>query len=185
MNTLLDILESSAARFGRKPALLIKPGFRTRVWSYRQLADVVPRVARVFHDAGIAKDDRVVIWAVNRPEWGIAFFGALHAGAVLVPLDTRSLTEFAAKVVEKTRATAVIASKQTEAEARKLGLPVHLIEELPDRSRGSVPLAKPDLTGDDLVEIVFTSGTTGDPKGAMLTRGNTLTFKLYDFQEGL
>ena len=175
MNTLLDILESSAARFGRKPALLIKPGFRTRIWSYRQLADVVPRVARVFHDAGIAKDDRVVIWAVNRPEWGIAFFGALQAGAILVPLDTRSLPDFASKVVEKTRATAVIASKQTEAEARKLGLPVHLIEELPDRSRGSVPLPMPDITGDDLVEIVFTSGTTGDPKGAMLTHRNILS----------
>jgi len=175
MNTLLDILESSAATFGRKPALLIKPGFRTRVWSFRQLADVVPRVAGVFADAGITKGDRVVIWAVNRPEWGIAFFGALQAGAILVPLDMRSVADFAAKVVEKTRATAVIASKQTEAEARKLGLPVHLIEDLPDRARGKAPLPKPQIAPDDLVEICFTSGTTGDPKGAMLTHRNILS----------
>jgi len=175
MNTLLDILESSAQKFGRKPALLIKPGFRTRVWTFGQLAEVVPRVAALFAEAGIRKGDRVVIWAVNRPEWGIAFFGALHAGAVLVPLDTRSLTDFALKVVEKTRATAVIASKQTEAEARKLGLPVHLIEELPDQARAKSQLPRPDLAPDDLVEIVFTSGTTGDPKGAMLTHRNIVS----------
>lgn len=175
MNTLLDILDASAARFGRKRALLIKPGFRTRVWTYRQLADTVPRVARVLADGGIRPGDRVVIWAVNRPEWGIAFLAALHAGAILVPLDTRSLADFAAKVAQRTRATAVLASKQTEAEARKLGLPVLLIEDLPEQARSVAPLPRALVTADDLVEIVFTSGTTGDPKGAMLTHRNIVS----------
>ena len=48
METLNDIVAESARRFGDRPALLIKPGFRTRVWSYADLADIVPRVARHF-----------------------------------------------------------------------------------------------------------------------------------------
>ncbi|CAN5145753.1 AMP-binding protein [soil metagenome] len=175
MNTLLDLLETSAGRFGAKPALLMKPGFRTRRWSYRALADLVPRAGRVFAECGIRPRDRVLIWASNRPEWSIAFFAALHAGAILVPIDARSPAEFAAKVAARTRAGAVIASKLTEEGARSLGLPVHLIEALPDLAKGREPLARPSPAGDDLVEIVFTSGTTGDPRGVMLTHRNILS----------
>ena len=78
--TLLDLLRASTDRHARRPALLIKPGFRTRVWTHGDLAEMAPKVARVLADAGLAKGDRVVIWAVNRPEWGLAYLGALHAG---------------------------------------------------------------------------------------------------------
>ncbi|TMG39130.1 MAG: acyl-CoA synthetase, partial [Chloroflexi bacterium] len=60
METLNDVLEASATAFGAKTALMIKPGFRTRTWSFRDLADVVPRVARVLAEAGIKKGDRVI-----------------------------------------------------------------------------------------------------------------------------
>ena len=80
METLNDILEESARKFGGKDAFIIRPGFRTRAWSYRDLNDVVPRVARYLNDAGLHKGDRVVIWGVNRPEYGIAFLAALRLG---------------------------------------------------------------------------------------------------------
>ena len=108
LKTLNEILDESAARFGKKPALIIRPGFRTRVWTYRDLADVVPRVARHLAESGIRRGDRVVIWGVNRPEYGIAFLAALRIGAVLVPLDVNSLPDFAQKIVERTRATAAM-----------------------------------------------------------------------------
>src|SRR5688572_9859603 len=98
METLNDIVASSAERFADKPAFVIKPGFRTRAWTYRDLADVVPRVAAYFAEAGIRKGDRVLIWGVNRPEYCIAFLGALRAGAILVPLDLNSLPEFAQRI---------------------------------------------------------------------------------------
>jgi acyl-CoA synthetase (AMP-forming)/AMP-acid ligase II len=90
LNTLNEILDASAARFGTKPALIIRPGFRTRVWTYRELAELVPRVARYLADSGVARGDRVVIWGVNRPEYGIGFLAALRIGAVLVPLDANA-----------------------------------------------------------------------------------------------
>ena len=175
MKTLNEIVDASATRFGRKPALIIRPGFRTRTWTYRDLAELVPRVARTLADAGVMRGDRIVIWGVNRPEYGIAFLAALRIGAVLVPLDVNSLTEFARKIVQQTRATAAIVSAQTRERALSLGVPLHDMEALPDRSRGNAPLPAADLEGDDLAEIVFTSGTTGDPKGAMLSHRNILS----------
>jgi len=172
--TLIDLLRDGAKRYGDRPALLIRPGFRTRIWSYRDLGDLAPRVARVLTDMGLERGDRVLIWGVNRPEWSIGFFGALFAGIVLVPLDVRSQPEFVEKIAQRTRAKLVLASTQTAPAAQALNLPVVLIESLPDRARGVDPLPTPQISASDLVEVVFTSGTTGEPKGAMLTHGNLM-----------
>ena len=176
MRTLLDVVPEVARRFPDHPALLIRPSFRTRVWRYRDLADIVPRAASVLSEAGVKPGDRVVIWGVNRPEWGIAFLALLHAGAIAVPLDVRQAVDFARKVVAQTGANHVLATRQTAEGAQELGLPITWIESLPDRARRNPPLPTPPIEPDDLAEIVFTSGTTGTPKGVMLTHGNMIAF---------
>lgn len=175
METLNDILEESARKFGGKDAFMIRPGFRTRAWSYRDLNDIVPRVARYLSDSGMKQGDRVLIWGVNRPEYGIAFLAALRLGAILVPLEANYAAEFAQKIAERTRASGAIVSTQTLARAKTLGLPLYEMERLPDLARQCAPLEKAAVSGDDLAEVVFTSGTTGDPKGAMLTHRNILS----------
>jgi len=175
METLIDLVTEGAARYDDRPALLIRPSFRTRVWRYRDLAAVVPRAARVLADAGLKPGDRVIIWAVNRPEWVIAFLATAHAGGVTVPLDVRHAQEFAAKVAAQTGARLVLASRQTADGARSLGLPIVWIESLPDQARRTDPLAAATIGPDDLAEVVFTSGTTGDPKGAMISHRNLLS----------
>jgi long-chain acyl-CoA synthetase len=172
METLQDVLAEGATRFDRRPALMIRPFFRTRTWRYRDLGAVVPRAARVLADAGIGPGDRVIVWSVNRPEWGIAFFALQHLGAVAVPLDVRHTVDFGQKIVAQTEAKAVLASRQTEASARQLGLPILWVESLPDDARRVEPIPAAPVTGETLAEIVFTSGTTGEPKGAMLSHGN-------------
>ena len=58
METLIDLVREGAARFDRRPALLIRPFFRTRTWRYRDLAATVPRAARVLAEAGLSEGDR-------------------------------------------------------------------------------------------------------------------------------
>src|SRR5438093_8256652 len=174
LDTLNDIIEESAAKFGDKDALIIKPGFRTRAWTYRDLADIVPRIARHLAESGIKKEDRVITFGVNRPEYGIAVLAALRAGAVIVPLDVNSTVDFVKKIAQRTRASAVLVTAQTKERAAALGLPIHEMELLPDKARDKQPLPKPDVDPGDLAEVMFTSGTTGEPKGTMLTHRNLL-----------
>ncbi len=174
METLVDLVRTGAERFDRRPALLIRPFFRTRTWRYRDLGWIVPRAARVLHEAGVDEGDRVIVWAVTRPEWGIAFFSVAHLGAVSVPLDVRHTVDFGRKIVGQTDAKLVIASRQTEASARELGLPILFVESLPDAARRAQPIEAANVARDTLAEIVFTSGITGEPKGAMLSHGNLM-----------
>ncbi|HEY6014691.1 MAG TPA: AMP-binding protein, partial [Candidatus Limnocylindrales bacterium] len=174
METLVDLVRVGAERFDRRPALLIRPFFRTRTWRYRDLGRIVPKAAHVLQEAGVEQGDRVIVWAVNRPEWGIAFFAIAHLGGVSVPLDVRHTVDFGRKIVGQTGAKLVIASHQTESSARELGIPMLFVETLADAARHAAPVPAAAVARDDLAEIVFTSGTTGEPKGAMLSHGNLL-----------
>ena len=175
MNTIIELMEQAVAKHRDLPALIIKPGFRTRIWSYADIGDLVPRVAGVLRASGVEPGDRVLVWAVNRPEWGISFLGLLWAGAVVVPADVRTTDELAMKLAAQTRAKLVLASLPTLKAATRLELPALAIESLVDMARGAEPVPRPEIDPDSLAEIVYTSGTTGDPKGVMLTHRNITT----------
>jgi len=175
VDTLIELVRDGGDRFGQRPALIIRPSFRTRIMTHGDLAEAVPRAARVLMEAGLGPGDRAIIWAVNRPEWGLAFLAVAHAGGVAVPIDVRHTVDFATKIVRQTEPKLVLASKQTEASARTLGLPIIWIEALPDLARRAEPLPPAEVDAGTLAEIVFTSGTTGEPKGAMLSHGNLMS----------
>ena len=175
MDTIIDLAERAVAEYGDSRALVIKPGFRTRIWTYADIGQQVPRVAHRLREAGVAPGDRVLIWAVNRPEWAVSFLGVLWAGGVVVPLDFRTTDELAMKVAAQTGPRMVLASMPTIKAAERLELPAMTVESLVDRSRKGPMLPRPEIDPDSLAEIVFTSGTTGDPKGVMLSHRNIAT----------
>lgn len=175
METLPELVAYVAAEHGDRPALRIKPAFRTRTWTYTEVADLVPRVATVLRGVGVEPGDRVLIWAVPRPEWGIASLGVQWAGAVSVPIDVRTTDELAAKFAALTRPKVVLASFPTLKAASRLELPVLTVESLVDISAASAQAEQPSVDPAALAEIVFTSGSTGEPKGVMLSHRNIVS----------
>ena len=175
IETLPELVTQVAQAHGDNPALRIKPIFRTRTWTYRQIGDLVPRVATLLREQGLEAGDRILIWAVPRPEWGIASLGAHWAQAITVPVDVRSTDAFVAKVAAQTRPKLVLASLPTAKAASRLELPVITVESLVDRAADARPMDQPRTAPTDLAEVVFTSGTTGEPKGVMLSHGNIVS----------
>jgi long-chain acyl-CoA synthetase len=170
-----ELIEGAIARNADSPALALR-GVEPEIrWSYRDLGAQIELAAAQLSARGIGREDRVLLWGGNRPQWGAAFFALLRLGAVVVPIDYRSAPDFIQRVGERTRARALVADREL---AEKLTLEVGpriAIEELFESSptEGSPPPVA--STGpDDLVEIVFTSGTTGEPKGVMITNRNLL-----------
>ena len=176
MQTLVDLLRQSAERYGDSTALTITPGFRQQRWSFQRLWDFSEGVAALLAERGLQKGDRAIIWSVNRPEWVAAFFGCMRAGVVAVPLDVRTAPDFVERVVEFTEPKLAFLSRQTPDGPLPGSVPIVLLDDLEDLVESAEAGADlPNVGADDLAEVMFTSGTTGDPKGVMLSHGNIVT----------
>jgi long-chain acyl-CoA synthetase len=174
METLGLFLKNSARQFGSHPALLFKEGYRTKNWSYNQLLARSLATAGWLEKQGVKKGDRVVIWAPNSPYWVMAYFGALHLGASLVPLDVRVNKDFVHNVVKQTEPVLAFLSETNLTEWAE-ATPAHDLKILETVEGDQEFSGDPTLSADDIAEIMFTSGTTGDPKGVLLTHRNILS----------
>jgi len=227
--TIPSLVEDAAARFGGSEALVDRngPGGTTTRLTFDQLADCVATATRAIVADGIDRRDRIAIWAPNCAEWVIAALGAVGAGAVLVPLNTRFKGTEAAYILRESGARMLFTVEGFLGidYPRMLDEAVSDGEKLPDLQRVVVlrsddgggredeattatgarvvrwetfllegDSVSPDvaagrtasITPGDLSDLVFTSGTTGRPKGAMTTHGQTLrTFATWSEVVGL
>jgi long-chain acyl-CoA synthetase len=151
-------------------------GLRLRVWTGAQVLEAANRFARELEARDIGKGDRVLFCAENSPEWVAAFFGCLLRGAVVVPLDVESTPEFVARVHAQTSAKLLLYDSTAPASA-DAALPGLKLQELiageAARHSASAYEGVP-ASADDIVEIIYTSGTTTEPKGVVLTHANLL-----------
>jgi acyl-CoA synthetase (AMP-forming)/AMP-acid ligase II len=145
--------------------------------TFTELTDRVRRAAGAFASAGIEKGDRVAIWAPNSAEWITAAFGLLTAGGVLVPVNTRFKSEEANDIIRRSGAKAVLVQEGFLGldYAGSPGVPV--IDLKSDFLSSGSPFER-EVSGEDVCDIVFTSGTTGRPKGVLMTHAQTL--RLYE-----
>ncbi|HYE12835.1 MAG TPA: AMP-binding protein, partial [Pyrinomonadaceae bacterium] len=164
-------------RRGSETAFAHRRGLRVERWSYRRTAEAAYHFARELEARGVGRGERVLIWGVNSPEWVAAFFGCAARGAVVVPLDVESAPDFVARVREQTKARLVLFSEETrEAAGRLEGLPRLALEELEGTAarHSPEPFEAEGVGAGDLLEIIYTSGTTAEPRGVVLTHGNLL-----------
>ena len=171
-DTVVDFLRGAVEKYGSRDVLLFKPAFRYLRWTYSRLWDESGQVATLLQRRGLTKGDQVILWGPNSPHWVLIFFGCLRAGVIVVPLDLRSAPDYVARVVSRTEPKLAFTSRFTPKGEADLGVPEVAFEELEGAIAGLPEPEHVDIQRDDLAEIMFTSGTTGDPKGVMLTHRN-------------
>ncbi|WP_030754650.1 FadD3 family acyl-CoA ligase [Streptomyces griseus] len=196
--TIPGLVRAAGERWGEREAVVEG---RVRV-SYAELAARVERSAAACLATGTRPGDRVAVWAPNSLDWIVAALGAVTAGAVLVPLNTRFKGAEAADVLARSRArllfvTGTFLGTSYVASLRRAGVPLPHLERVvvlgdtaPDetgwttwkaflaegdripaeRVRARADAIDPDAPSD----VVYTSGTTGRPKGAVITHAQTL-----------
>lgn len=185
-------------------ALQGKEATEYRRLTYGEVARRARMLGAALVRAGLAPGDRVALISENRPEWAVAYFAVMAAGGTAVPLDVQLADAEVANVLSHAECRMAIASGKQA--ARLLAAPLAWIVDLDARANGERTLALqivlrdseladrplPRVERDALASILYTSGTTGTPKGVMLSHGNFLAnvesvmkFRLVNAQDNL
>ena len=163
LTTLQDFLEE-IGRLGSREAVRYFNGYRTEATAYETLYYGIGAFVRELDSRDIRKGDRVLLWGENRTEWLMAFWGCIARGVVVVPIDFRISEKFAGLIQQEVAAKLLVHTPTVPAENMTLPrLTFGEVATLPPQSEFPLTPAVPE----DIVEIVYTSGTTGDPKGVV------------------
>ena len=169
--SILEYLDNFR-RHARETAYVYRRGYRVQHWSYGDVLASAYRFARELDARGIGRSDKVLLWGENCAEWVAAFFGCVLRGVVVVPIDNIAAPDFAERVAQQVDAKLCVGGQHHEVP----GVPRFDLETLGESvsQRSAEPVSSANLTRDDIVEIVFTSGTTAEPRGVVITHGNIL-----------
>jgi long-chain acyl-CoA synthetase len=193
---LLELFDTTTKLHATRTALRIERGKREEIYTYADLQELASRVGVFLLGEEAPAAGRVLLVAKNGPEWSMAFFGILKAGAVAVPLSHEST---AAEIVNVARAAGAVgiligddllekrgglAKSLADAGLETKVWPLMRAFELPDLAveQQRLPLLHRKHGPDALASLIFTSGTTGKPKGVMLTHRN-LTFMVSELSK--
>ena len=178
-----ELLPGTAARLPDKPALI----FGERSFTFRELERLTNQAANGLKALGVKKGDRVTLFAQNSPEWAIGYAGIAKAGGVINPVNAMLTAEELAYVVKDCGAKVLITTPdrakpvlnlKSEGHLKEIvviGAPLANTMAFDDLLKGRAEtIEAPGNRADDLSTICYTSGTTGFPKGAMLSHRNVV-----------
>jgi long-chain acyl-CoA synthetase len=187
MHDHLAALIDDFRRLDRDIAVVRYQGNRRRVTTYGELAKLAGRFAALLDARGVGVGDRVLIWGENSAEWLAAFHGCMLRGALAVPLDIFGTADFVRRVAKDANPKLVLGDAVLLAKLSAMGdgqqLATLAFENLHDELPATEMGAVSGLSKETPLQILFTSGTTGDPKGIVLTHGNVLA-SMIPIEEG-
>jgi long-chain acyl-CoA synthetase len=161
-------------RHAAETAYVHRRGYRTERWTYSRTLSAAYRLARELEARGVKEGERVLIWGDNCAEWVAAFLGTVLRGAVAVPMDRVSAPDFARRVADQVSARLCFCSRELAPVFTPS--PVIVLEDL-ERAvagRDSRQYVPPTVGVDEPLQLIFTSGTTADPKGVIITHRNVV-----------
>jgi len=173
MREHLATLIDDFRRYGAATAVVRYQGNRRRATTYGDIARLAARFAALLVQRGIRSGDRVLIWADNSAEWIAAFHGCLLRGVLAVPLDAAGAADFAARVAADVNPALAVGDAALLSQL-PIGVARIAFEDWPTALPATEAGPIAGLSAETPLEILFTSGTTGDPKGVVLTHGNVL-----------
>lgn len=172
----LSVLEyfQPSSRPPSETAIAWRRGYRMVRWSYEELFHTALQFRGELEARGVAKGESVLLWGKNSGEWVAALLGCLFRGAVAVPMDAIAEKTFAARVAQQAGVRLTVVGRGLS--SSDLGVPTICLDELREivSGRSATDASSPGIGRDDPIEIVFTSGTTAEPRGVVLTHGNVL-----------
>ncbi len=193
--SITQLIQDKARLYGSKPALSLHGGAPTEQYTYLELDDSAGRLAGGLMDLGLEPGDRVALLSEARPRWGVAFFAAIRAGAVIVPLDYRASESELNEILDDATPRILLVSSSAEDLAEKIldgreDLLVFSLEpQIEDSRYESIDRIAAPTTGayveraqDDVAVITYTSGTMGHSKGVATTFSNLL-FEVQAFRQ--
>src|ERR671916_436303 len=183
---LLELFETSTKRYSTRVAMRVERDGQKEQYTYADIQELATRAAAFFAAQGVKPADRVLLVSHNAPEWGISYFGVLKAGATCVPVDPESKTDELVNFTRASGATGVILGEKADEEHPDLqeklteaGLDARLwryaeVFELTDEQSEDerIALLPAKVSPNAVASLIFTSGTTGQPKGVMLSHKN-------------
>jgi long-chain acyl-CoA synthetase len=173
LGTLVADMERWGAAGGT--AVVDHRGVRRFATGYRELAATARRFAAELEARGIGTGERVVLWGANGALWTSVFFGCVLRGALVVPLDTSGSAEFAERILREVTPKLIMGDRALLGKLGRNDYAQIALEDLGQllASRDEATAAA-GLSGDTPLQILFTSGTTGEPKGVVHTHRNLL-----------
>jgi long-chain acyl-CoA synthetase len=153
--------------------LVYDDGYRRRSHTYAEIGRAARGFAARLAASGLGQGDKVVFWGENRPEWIACYWGCLISGMIVVPIDYRSSPDFVLKVRGLVDARVVLLGDDVPGcGGNETGFLQWRLADLDWRADGPMPSVA--ISRDDIIQIIFTSGATAEPKGVVIRHRNVL-----------